>query len=63
MKPVVDTDLCIGCGRCEDCCPEVFELGDDGYSHVIGPDRCEEAGCCGMAAEECPVGAISLVED
>lgn len=63
MRPTVDTDLCIGCGVCEDVCPAVFELGDDGFSHVIGPEACGEAGCCEEAAEECPVDAISLEDD
>jgi ferredoxin len=62
MRPTVDEDLCIGCGRCEEVCPGVFELGDDGFSHVIGSDRCVEAGCCEDAADECPVDAISLVD-
>ncbi len=65
MKPVVDQDLCIGCGRCEETCPEVFEVGDDGYSHVIADDPaevCADAGCCEEAADECPVDAISLLE-
>jgi ferredoxin len=60
MRPTVDEDLCIGCGRCEETCPAVFRLGDDGVSHVIGSDRCAEAGCCEDAADECPVDAISL---
>ena len=38
MKPVVDEDLCIGCGNCEDECPEVFRLEDDGFAHVITPN-------------------------
>lgn len=63
MRPIVDTDLCIGCGTCEDVCPEVFELGDDGFSHVIAPDGCADAGCCEEAEEECPTSAISLVDD
>jgi ferredoxin len=66
MRPVVDESLCIGCGTCEELCPDVFEVGDDGFSHVIAADpvaACEKAGCCDQAAEECPVDAISLVED
>ena len=44
----------------EELCPAVFELGDDGVSHVIDPEGCAAAGCCEEAAEECPVEAISL---
>ncbi len=32
--PKVDPDLCTGCGICEDVCPDVFEVGDDGISRV-----------------------------
>jgi ferredoxin len=59
-RPVVDEDLCTGCGSCEAICPAVFEVGDDGISHVIDPKGCEAAGCCVEAAEECPVDAITL---
>ena len=38
MKPHVDEDLCIGCAACEDLCPEVFRIEDDGLSHVIMPE-------------------------
>ena len=58
--PKVDLDLCTRCGICEDTCPDVFEVGDDGLSNVIDADACEEADCCEEAAEECPEGAISL---
>lgn len=55
----VDQDKCIGCGACTVICPEVFELRDDGKSHVkdpkgAGEDKIKEA------ADSCPVGAISL---
>ena len=39
-RPSVDEDLCIGCGRCEELCPDVFEVRDDGYSHVIDAEGC-----------------------
>jgi ferredoxin len=58
--PKVDPDLCTGCGICEDICPDVFEIGDDGISHVIDPNACDDAGCCEEAADECPEGAITL---
>jgi len=55
----VDEDLCTGCGLCEEICPAVFELRDDGISHVIGD--CEEnMDCCQEAADSCPVGAIII---
>jgi len=58
--PAVDLDLCTGCGICEDICPAVFEIGDDGYSHVIDEYGCESAACCQEAIDECPEGAISM---
>lgn len=59
-KPVVDADLCIGCGSCEEICPDVFEVSDDGISRIIATGDCEAAGCCEEAVEECPVDAITL---
>ncbi|MHB0979172.1 MAG: ferredoxin [Thermoleophilia bacterium] len=58
--PKVDPDLCTGCGICEDICPDIFEVGDDGISHIVDGSSCDEAGCCDEAADECPEGAINL---
>jgi ferredoxin len=63
MKPTVNEDLCTGCGSCEELCPEVFRLEDDGFSHVICDEPGPELyGCVREAAEECPSGAITIKE-
>jgi ferredoxin len=62
MRPVVDEDLCIGCGNCAEICPAVFQLIDE-KSKVVDPEGCEFADCCEAAEENCPVEAITLVED
>ncbi|HPX94123.1 MAG TPA: ferredoxin [Candidatus Moranbacteria bacterium] len=56
-KPVVNKELCIGCGTCESLCPNVFQI-KDGKSEVIS----EECGDCNCqeVAESCPVNAISV---
>jgi len=63
MKPVIDEDLCIGDGVCEDLCPDVFQLGDDGLAHVINDNPGEDLyGCIRDAADACPTGAITIEE-
>lgn len=64
MKAVVDPDLCIGCGLCEDTCPEVFRLGEDGLAHVIDDDPPHETyGDIEAAAESCPTAAITVTAE
>lgn len=61
---IIDEELCIGCGRCEEICPAVFHLNESkGKSDVIDADACEFVGCCEAAAENCPVEAISLASE
>jgi ferredoxin len=63
MKPEVDEDLCIGCGNCEEECPDVFRLMDDGLAHVINEKPGEELYACTRDAQaSCPVDAISIEE-
>lgn len=62
MTPVVDEEKCIGCGSCMEICPMVFQLHEE-KSRVIDPDACEFAECCEAAAENCPVEAITIIED
>ena len=61
MQAVVDRDLCIGCGLCEQTCPEVFSLGEDGLAYVINDDPPEETyPDIEGSMELCPVSAISI---
>lgn len=63
MKAAVNQDMCIGDGVCEDLCPEVFRIGDDGLSHVINDDPAEELCDCIRDAEAaCPVACIIVEE-
>ena len=56
-KPIVNEDLCIGCGTCESLCPNVYKI-ENGKSHVI----CDECADCDLqeTVDSCPVNAISL---
>ena len=62
MRPVVDEELCIGCGNCAEICPMVFQLVDE-KSKVIDEEACEFADCCEAAAENCPVEAITIEDE
>lgn len=60
MKVTVDKDLCIGCGLCENICPEVFELKDNiavVKTDVISP---ENEKTVKQAANDCPTEAIKI---
>ena len=56
MKTTVNED-CIGCGMCVEVCPEVFEIGADGLSHVVS-DPNAHADKVLQATSICPVNAI-----
>lgn len=57
-KVTVDTSTCVGCGLCEQACPDVFEVQGDGIAHV----KSQVSAVCNVkdAAEQCPVGAIKV---
>ena len=35
MRVIVDFDVCQSTGTCQQLCPEVFEVRDDGYLYVL----------------------------
>jgi len=57
-KVSVDVSTCVGCGLCEQSCPEVFKVEGDGIAHVIA-GNCTS---CNLQeiAEQCPVNAIKV---
>jgi ferredoxin len=55
----IDWDKCMGSGNCMFWAPETFELSDDGHAVVLDATATDE-GRLRVAAEGCPVGAISL---
>jgi len=75
MKVWIDQDLCTGDGLCEEICPDVFTLLDDGLAYVkdSGKVLSDPGGVEGLAAvpggleeacieaaEECPGECIFI---
>lgn len=58
-KISVDTSTCVGCGLCEQLCPEVFEVEGNG----IASTKAQNCGTHNLkeVAEQCPVEAIKVV--
>jgi len=54
-NPVVDQELCTGCGACVDVCPTEAIVIEDGCARIIA----SECTNCRSCESECPVEAIS----
>ena len=59
MKVSVDAGTCVGCGLCEQGCPEVFQVQGDGLAHVLG-FNCSLNHNLKEVAESCPVSCIKV---
>ncbi len=58
--PVIDKNVCIGCGMCEQHCPEAairMKKNNGQKKPVINYQFCKG---CGICAEVCPVKAIQM---
>lgn len=61
MKVKVDRTKCSGIGLCEMTAPTVFEVGQDGQSHVINAAPTdEERSAAEEAVTNCPTEALSI---
>ncbi|PJE05998.1 ferredoxin [Mycobacterium sp.] len=64
MKLRVDLTKCAGIGICEMTAPTVYEVGDDGQSHLLhdtpGDD---ELAAVREAVANCPTSALSIESD
>lgn len=57
-KVTVDASTCVGCGLCEQSCPEVFKVEGDGIAHVLA-QACATHNLAEIA-DQCPVTAIKV---
>jgi ferredoxin len=58
----IDWDKCMGSGNCMFWAPESFDLSEDGHAVVTDAAATDEERLR-IAAQGCPVGAISLWRD
>ena len=71
FKVVLERPSCVGCGNCENVCPDYWEMADDGLTHLkesqhIGENEereLDDIACNEEAAESCPVNCIYVYQD
>lgn len=56
MPPLINRDLCTGCGTCEEICPGDIIRMDGDEPEVTYPEECFHCGACLL---DCPEEAIS----
>jgi ferredoxin len=57
---IIDRDICSGYGSCVDSDPR-FAMGADGVA--VAPAQIEELGSALKAARDCPMGAITILDE
>jgi len=61
LRAHVDNEMCVGTGICEATAPDLFEIGDDGLSHVLKDEVPPElVAAAREAADNCPTRALTL---
>lgn len=69
LKIKLEREKCIGCGSCAAVCPSIFELADDGKSHIKNANKqdvedleLQKPECAETAAEACPAQCIHIIK-
>ncbi len=62
MKTSVNSDLCTGCGLCEEVCPEVFQVEGNVAVVVVDTVTSEAKDSCREPMGNCPTEAITIEE-
>ena len=62
LRVSVDLDICVGNAMCETFAPKVFVLNDDRQSTVADPNGDTFENIM-EAAQDCPVSAITVIDD
>lgn len=60
MKAKVNQDNCIGCGVCEQLCPTIFRINENGVSEVYAKITQEDESNVETASTSCPVSVIEI---
>ena len=63
IKKVQRNEGCIGCGSCEQHCPEIFKISSDGESEVISHDYDDKIEDITRAEQSCPVNVIEVTRE
>lgn len=61
VRVSVNRDKCVGIGMCEAIAPNVFEVGDDGQSHVLVNEIADkDVAAVKQAAASCPTESLRI---